>query len=210
MRRLGICLVLLAAALPVYGQTNATMDFKDLLYGNSTPLTLKLKDLNADWRRMSVGGQSDAGGAMGMLSSMFGGGGSSSGTAYYTKGQAVNVAGETYIVAYKANLKQPNLLKMMMTSDKSSSKTPDLSQMMPEKLTADSVLSLSLLNLRTSGNITDIRPFDMAQEIADSASSGSGGLMDLMMLGMMADKDKQKSATATATPHTTKSGAKRP
>lgn len=196
MRQIAMYAALLVLALPAYGQNSATtMDFHDLLYGNTTPLTLKLKDLNSDWRRVSIEGQSDAAGGMGMLGALFGGGGSSSGAVYYTKGQAVNIAGETYIVAYKANLKQPDLMSLIMTSQKNGGKEPDMSQLMPEKLTADSTLSLSLLNLKTSGNLTDIRPFDMNAEITDSANSGSNGLMSLMMLGMMADKDKDKSST---------------
>ncbi len=44
----------------------------------------------------------------------------------------------------------------------------------PEKLTPDTPLSLSLLNLRTSGSLTDIRPFDLNQEIADSGGAPGG------------------------------------
>ena len=50
------------------------VEFKDVLYGNVAPLTLQLKDLNGDWRCMTMTGSSELSGMMGMVSSMFGGG----------------------------------------------------------------------------------------------------------------------------------------
>jgi hypothetical protein len=192
---------MLALIAPAYGQ-NGSMTFKELLYSNTIPLTLKLKDLNSEWRRMSVSGQYDLG-SMGGFMGMFGGG--IGGTTYYTKGESVIIGSETYIVAYKANLKQPDFLSLMMENESNGGKEPDMSKMMPEKLTPESALSLSLLNLKTSGNLTDIRPFDVDREIADSGHS-SNGLMDLMMLGTLSDAKKTKTAPApsTTTKKTTK------
>jgi hypothetical protein len=173
MQRIVLMLVLLAFVLPARGQQpgNASeaagvgAQLKELFAGSAYPLTMKLKDLNGEWRRFAVGGQFEMGNWMQMFSSMLGGG--AGGGAYYSKGQTVTLGSEVYIVAYRAPAKPMDWAALMQAG--AGAKPPT-----PEKLTPDTTLSLSLVNLRTSGSLNDIRPFDMQQEIAESETAPKG------------------------------------
>jgi len=151
MRRLLAVLACATVVLPAYGQG---ADLKDLLSGSVYPLSLKLSDLNGEWRRLRVGG-SDAGGLMGLYSAMMGGVAT---TYYYTQGRTVAVSGETYLVAYRPRSKPVDMSAMMRSS----------SPPTPEKLKRDTVLALSLLCLKTAGSLDDIRPFNLEEEVAES------------------------------------------
>jgi len=161
MRNSVLVLVLLALVLPAYGQVQpgSTSSFKDLLSDKSCPLTMHMKDLGPEWTGLSVsGGDSGASGYLQVLSSMFGG----SPGRYYTKGATVLLAGETFLVTYSVKGKpfDPSLFTRG---------NPPA----PEKPTGESLLSLSLINLRTCGNVIDIRPFDLKEETAETASASS-------------------------------------
>jgi hypothetical protein len=75
-----------------------------------------------------------------------------------------------------------------------SGKDPDPAQLAGEgKLTPESSLSLCLLNVQRIAALQNIRPFDLNQEIAESAQAG-GGLMDLIA------KEAAKETKATPAP----------
>lgn len=171
--------VLSMSLLPTMGQTQ-TADVKDLFSGNTIPLTLKLKDLDGDWRRFAAGGGGglgDMGGLFGtMMSAMMGVmGGGSAGNAYFTKGQTVVMGGETFLVTYKVKTKSISSFVALMAENPAGPPKP-------EKLTLDSALSLSLLNLHATPSFNDIRPFDMKVEIEENDAfikameKGNGGL----------------------------------
>src|SRR5579884_34938 len=167
MRRIAFFLILLAVALPAYGQdtegqVQQPMTFKQLLSGTEPPLTMKLKDLNGDWRRMNVTGASEIGmgGYMAMLTSMVSEMGMGGGV-YYTRGDTVTIGSETYIIAYSPKARKLDFSVLMHSS------APPA----PEKLTPDTTLTLSLLNQRSIGSLTDIRPFDMNEEIGASTTA---------------------------------------
>jgi prepilin-type processing-associated H-X9-DG protein len=143
------------AALPAAGQTP---DLADVFLGKMQPLTLHLKDLSQDpaWRRVSIGTQGDAN----PFAAMFGGGGTQS-TVYYTRGESLAVAGETFMIAYRVRSKPVDLTSVMRSG--SPAPTPPT-----EKLTPATLVHLGLLNLRTCGNLGDVRPFNIAEEIAAS------------------------------------------
>jgi hypothetical protein len=126
-------------------------DFATLLSGSSIPLTLTLKDLDNSWRVFSASGAQETAG--GIYAAMYG----APGVAYYSKGQTVTVSGETYLVAYSLQAKRPGYVTMMMGRG---------GGVQPETLTAASPVGLSLLNVRTMGDLTDIHPFDRDAEIA--------------------------------------------
>lgn len=185
MRRLALLLALLAFALPGYGQEteSKTMTFKEVLSGTTTPLTMKLKDLNGDWRRMKVGGNGEgSAGYMELLSGMFSGGGG----VYYTRGDTVTSGSETYVIAYRVPAKNLNFSELMR-----SNQPPP-----PEKLTPETTLTLSLLNQRTSGSFVDIRPFNLSDEISTSETAitqsedattqakGTSSLSNLKQIGL--------------------------
>jgi hypothetical protein len=167
VRKWVLTLAFAAMALPSFCHAQSN-DLKQLLSGSKYPLTMKLKDLNGDWRRMNVSGQSDSsmGGIMSAMMSMFGGGGGgSAGGAFYTSGDMTSINNDTYIVAYKVRAKPVDMAALM---------APNAKPPTPEKLTPETVLSLCLLNLRTSGNLTDIRPFNLNEEIAENANPQKG------------------------------------
>lgn len=220
MKRLALFAAMMALAAPAFGQN---VEFQELISGKSAPLSLTLKDLNSDWRRMTVEVKGDGKGvglgeilgplmqagmmsemgknkggkpgevaaaAIGMmlLSGLFGGGGEE--PVYYTKGQTLSVAGETFLVAYRVKKSSLNLMEMFAQSAMEGGKEPDPTRMLPGKLSAESPLVISLLNFKTIGSISDIRPFDLNKEIVESAKSG--GWMEL--IAQEAAKQEKKEA----------------
>src|SRR5690242_7872705 len=125
MRVTAIAAAILSLAVPALGQG---ANLQDVVSGRESPLSMKLKDLNSDWKRVTIGtaggsgvgdmmsqimplammGSMGSGGskgsdaAMGMafMSSLFGGGGGSQ-PVYYSKGQTTIIGGETFLVAYR-------------------------------------------------------------------------------------------------------------
>jgi hypothetical protein len=108
----------------------------NVLSGNSVPTSIELKKLTPEWRAMSTNGQFEFGNFQAFIN-IFGGG--SFATNYYTKGQTVSIGSETYIVAY-------SLLSLV------------------EKVAPETLLNLSLLNLKTIGSMSNIRAFDPISE----------------------------------------------
>jgi len=152
MRHLGIAVVLLAALIGC-SQPAQSAEMKDLLFGEKYALTLQMKDLDGQWRRLSAGGAGDSGGIAAVYSAMFGGGGG----VYYTKGETVSVATETYLIAYILRGKPVNYMMVMREGPGAGPR---------EEVTAESPLGFSLLNLRAIGSLTDIRQFNLEEEIA--------------------------------------------
>jgi hypothetical protein len=107
-----------------------------ILSGNNIPTSIKLKELTPEWRAMSTNGQLEIGNLQAFIG-LWGGGAFA--TNYYTKGQTVVVGSETYIVAYS----------LLSLADKVSPEMP---------------LSLSLLNLKTIGSMSNIRAFEPIAE----------------------------------------------
>ncbi len=158
----------------------AGTDLSSVLSGTSTlPLSLTLGKLNSQWRRMTITGAFDLGSLTQSLTALLGSAGIG---VYYTQGQTVTVGQTTYLVAYRT---QPNvlnittLLQAVQNAQKTGTPPP------AQTLTAQTPLSLALLNLQTSGSLTDIRPFDLARELADSAAAvhAYNSLMDSMGMG---------------------------
>ena len=108
----------------------------NVLSGNSVPTSIELKKLTPEWRAMSTNGQFEFGNFQAFIG-IFGGGALA--TTYYTKGQTVSIGSETYIVAY-------SLLSIV------------------EKVTPETLLNLSLLNLKTIGTMSNIRAFETVSE----------------------------------------------
>ncbi len=155
MRRIAFLITLAMLALPVYAQnpSGSSADLQSLLSGKTFPLTRKMKDLNADWTRITLSGAGDTGFYAAMLGGMIGG------NVYYTQGQMVTIGTETYLVAYRASSRPTNFAALMRGGPESLPK--------PEPLTPETTLSLSLIHLKSAGHLNDIRAFDLEQEIAE-------------------------------------------
>jgi hypothetical protein len=89
---------------------------------------------------------------------------------YYSKGQTITLGSETFMVVYRQQQPEFDLMKLFMESEKTGQE-PDFKQLAEQsKLTEDSEMSLSLINVRAIASLKDIRPFELEREIAESAS----------------------------------------
>lgn len=117
--------------------------------------------------------------ALGMmfLSSIFGGGGSGSApTTYYTQGQTVQLGGETFLIVYSLPAQSMDFSKLMTEAmaSEDSGEEPDMSAMLGSgKLTPESEVSLSLLNMKAIASFQNLRAFDMQRELEESFKSNS-------------------------------------
>lgn len=125
-------------------------DLKELLAGAKYPLTLKLKDLDAEWRRLSVSAQNDTN-PWAMLFSIGGD------DVFYTRSQTVTVGTETFIVAYRPPVRKVDFTVLM--------RGPGAAQPPLDPLTPDTQLGLSYLNLRMVASLNAIEPFNLQREV---------------------------------------------
>src|SRR5687767_12446759 len=146
-------LLAVLSLLVVGGSASAQLagSMKDVISGSLVPLVLRLEELDGQWRKVSSGGGGGSEGFGAAIASIYGLGSST----FYTLGQSIKIGGKEYIIAYSAEKKPLNLR--------------DITQMMsppePEPLTRKTKLWLALLNLDTLGNLTDIRPFSLEEEL---------------------------------------------
>lgn len=149
-------LLALLLTVPVLGQAE-TGPLEAALAGKDFPLTLKLKDLDATWRRFSTS-TFPVGYPVANNSVMF------------TKGQTVKVGDETFLVAYRLLVKTLDPQQaaqaiawggrgMMMQGGG----MPGVAE--PDKPTAVSPVVLTLLNLRTTPSLLDVRAFNLDVEL---------------------------------------------
>jgi len=172
-----MALALLVLAIPAGSQTPAgpatglpAPSFGDIMSGKAFPLTVKLKDLSGEWRRMTIGGQFDGSNIMQMM--MGGGGGASE--AFYSRGDTVLIGGETFLVAYKSATKRMGMAELMQAQR---GRPPA-----PEKLTPDTTLGFGLFNVRTVTSLTDVRPFNLQEELAASELAVAQAQKDMVAM----------------------------
>jgi hypothetical protein len=122
-----------------YSSFAAETSLNEILTGKTVPNSIKLRDLTPEWRGLSTSGQFEIGNTFQTIFGAFFGG--TFNASYYTKGQTISMAGETYMVAYSL-------------------------QEQPEKIVPETPLGLSLLNLKTIGSLTNIRSFNLSTETA--------------------------------------------
>jgi hypothetical protein len=167
----------LAALTPALAQ-NATVSAPDLFSGKGPAPTLKLRELNATWRRVTINGPAELKGsgsassfAGGIFGAMFGGGmppAPSYSPPSYTLGATTTLGGETFLVVYRPNFKALDLGTLMKLgpAGQGGGELPA-----PEKLTADSSVVLTLVNVRSITSLADFRAFNLQQELAESAKA---------------------------------------
>ena len=183
MRRVALLMLVvlvaptLASAAPAKGGQPAS--FKSLLSGKVVPLSLKLKELNNTWRRFTLVETGGMGAIFGPVATV--------GGAYYTKGDTVTVAGETFLLAYRQQGAQISLYQMVASG-------PGGAQM--EELTAESPVTLSLLSLRNLAGMNDIRPFDLQQELAEYKKASEQAAQTASQMGGGESNNLQQLALA--------------
>jgi hypothetical protein len=121
---------------PLTPPATADVTLVNVFNGNVVPTTIKLRDLTPVWRAMGTNGPVEFGNLQAVITTSAGG---SFAASYYSRGQTITIGSETYIVAY-------SLLSLV------------------DKITPDTPLNLSLLNLRTVGSLSNIRTYDVVKE----------------------------------------------
>lgn len=162
MKKIAMVLALTAGVLTC--QRGYGVDFQDLISGDNIPLTVELQELDSSWRQVAISGQFEMGDYMKTWANLFGG--SLYSNVYYTQGQTTTIGGETYAIAYRLSPEGEGLSFKSIMENMLSSGCSEAS--LPNKLTRETSLSLSLLNLRTIGSLNDVRPFDLERVLADS------------------------------------------
>lgn len=169
-------LLVLTVALPVWGQEAVAAEalagntLTDVLLGKAFPLTLKLKDLDAEWRSFSPAAQGDA--SSSLMTFFMAMAASEShkpmdSAAFYTKGQTVTLGTETYLVAYS---RQSQSFASLMTAMAQHNGNPTDVQL--PKVTPENEVTLCMLNVRTMGNLLNIHPFELKNEITQGDDDG--------------------------------------
>jgi len=133
---------------------------QELLSGpNAVPASVKARDLNREWSVLST--QTPMQNVMQRLINRAGGQEQSNG-AYYTRGQHVEIAGEEYLVAYRAQDEtQPNDLQRRAARLTWPKDLPLPSGKLPENAT----LSLNLLHVKELGSLHNIHTFDAKTDL---------------------------------------------
>lgn len=161
MRKTAIILAL-TTLISTYSQPSYAENLEELLSGQKLPLTVQLKNLDNSWRQITINGQFEMGDLLQTYSSLFGG---STNNIYYTQGQMVKIGSETYIIAYRL----PSKGEAVSFSSIFQSVLGGTAQPAPDnKLTLETPLTLSLLNLRTIGSLNNVRSFNLDETIAAS------------------------------------------
>ena len=160
---------LVAAMLLVYQTSGRGADLEKVLSGKICPLSVKLGELDQDWRRItihttgnvtgnvsvSVSGTHSSSSSQNNIADLFGS------KVYLTKGQTVSVNDRVYLIAYHmpaGGLNVQALIESLAT------KTPPAAP----TLGAETTIPLSLLDLESVGSLDDVRAFDVKTEIAES------------------------------------------
>jgi prepilin-type processing-associated H-X9-DG protein len=148
----------------------APTNFAETLSGKNLPLRIRMRDLTPAFRRMAVSGASDSGGMFAAIIAQQMG---VETNVYYTKGQTVTLGGETYLVTYRPQVKV----------DPNAAHHHGPRPVEPRKLPPNTPLALSLLNLRTSGSLNDVRPFDPKEDMLSPQEGAAASARQLETLG---------------------------
>ena len=145
--------------------------FKAAFGGELAPLTKKLKEMDGNWRRITVGGSPSEGKGMlgglgGFFGMMLGGGGNqvSVPPSYYTQGSTITVGQEVFLITYRHQVGGLDFGELVAQAGQGG--PPKLPE--PEKLTSDTDLQLTLVNVRSIQVVSGIRTFNLDRELADA------------------------------------------
>ena len=153
-------------------------DWSDVLGGKIVPLSMQAKNMNSTWRTFRMDGV-----LADVTRSYYSNYDFGSFNIYYSKGLTLSINNEIYLVAYR--LKRP-------TGDLVTGRLNEEDLLKAMVLTPNSVLMLSLLNMRTAGNLQDIASFDaekFAQAVDESRlrvlRTQSLSRLRMLMVGIM-------------------------
>lgn len=175
MRRI-VCLMTLGLALlwlvPACAQQPT---LADVLTGKVVPLEMQLQGMKTGWLQFTIEEQQDGGfNNFFMMMATMGEGGPKLDQLtprYFTQGQTVTFAGETYLLAYQLAVETPKLEDMIRRRmEHDGEEMEEDEPLLPvSPLTPDTPLRLSMLHLRTAGSLRGIAAFDYERELAENA-----------------------------------------
>ncbi|MFN3650295.1 MAG: hypothetical protein ACK47B_12020 [Armatimonadota bacterium] len=150
-------------------------DLRALLSGKQAPLTLKLRELSPEWRRVTLRTPAEAPGeGSGFLGMMLGGmfgpmasGLTPSAPPVYTQGDTISLGGELYLIAYRPPKPALDLLALKRAAEQNAELPP------PEVLRPDTELSLWLIQFRDIQSLGEIRPFNLDLELRESEKAAA-------------------------------------
>lgn len=164
---LTVAALLSVLVAPVRAQSETSV--AAVLAGSVAPLSLKLKELTPEWRRVSITGETMLGmggmvqSMMQTVGSMLGG---TNSEAIYTRGAMVRIRGEQFLVGYRlaaAGIDFGALMSMGAAAAGAGGQGGAPPKMERKPVTPESELSLVLINVRAIATLGDIRPFDLAE-----------------------------------------------
>ena len=167
-RRFLLFLLCAVLALPAPFAWGQAADLQAALSGSKFPLTLRIRDLDSGWRRIILGGPdtlsavAPQGLAQGLLDSI------SQANFYYTKGEAVTLGTETFLIAYHP----------VPRPDRDAA-PPDAAR--PVFPPPDTELTLSLINVRQIAELGDVRALE---DMRNQAEADSQSLRNLKQIGL--------------------------
>ncbi len=172
--------VALAIVQPAYSQSAPSASvatLHDLIARKSVPLSLQAKDLNETYAHFQAGGDNASDASSALLRAQMGVANAFSNRVYYTKGDTLQLESGTYLVAYATE----DRLKTQAPYNADGELNPIAFQ--PAKLRTKGKLLLSLLDLRTIGNLSDFQPFDPENDMESEADRNRGVVSTLTRLG---------------------------
>jgi hypothetical protein len=141
-------------------QPDIQQTLQSALNGTSVPRTIRLKDMTSSWRMFQAGTADQQLAALGAYMAVLAGG-KTPGNQYFTQGQVIMMGDTPYLVAYRMPTKSVDVASMLGPRG-------DFAAALPDIITGESTLTLSLLNLRTLGAIDNVQTFDINQIITDA------------------------------------------
>ena len=135
----------------------------ELLRSRNVATQISASDLTTDWARVTVEMKAEHKILNLIIRGADGGATTDVAGYFYTRGETLEIGGENYLIAYR--LVDANAMPRGAARRDSPDATEAQKQELDEKLPVNSRLALSLLNLRTTGDLNDIRAFDPARDV---------------------------------------------
>jgi prepilin-type processing-associated H-X9-DG protein len=179
LKPLALALLTATTFQPLHAQETAAptvaapSKLQDLLAGRNLPLAIQAKNLDSSYRRLVVEGQPDI---MSMKMRMMGVMAGVELGLYFTKGNTITVGSETYLVAYRPQTRiDPEVFQHRGHGN--------AEPVQPQRLRPNDRLALSLLNLRATTSLNDIRIFDPKQDLETPQQMTAASTRQLQQLG---------------------------
>jgi hypothetical protein len=151
---------------PVVAHATPGTPIADLLGGAKVPLAITLQEMGPDWRQFSLANGRALMATQSLLAAIPGGSGREHGPMlpsasmfFFTKGDVVVSAGQTYLVTYQGTIPAKEIAALIIEAEELVIDIP-----VPGK---DTPLPLCLLNLAAVGNLHDVQPVDVPALIAE-------------------------------------------